>query len=71
MATKSLSLDLADKKIMAVAVDPGWTRTDMGGPDADISVETSAGAIANILEGLNDESQSGKYICYDGHILPW
>ncbi|PIK44613.1 hypothetical protein BSL78_18534 [Apostichopus japonicus] len=31
MITKSLSIDLRPDNIMAVALDPGWVQTDMGG----------------------------------------
>ena len=51
-------------------IHPGWVRTEMGGPDADIDVETSVTGIANVLE-----SQSGaggqQFLDYTGKEIPW
>ncbi len=46
MYTKTLALRLKDK-LMVSAVHPGWTRTNMGGQDANISPEKSAQDIFN------------------------
>ena len=37
--THVLAAELADTPVIVVSVDPGWARTDMGGPDAQITVE--------------------------------
>lgn len=48
--TRNLALDLKGDGISVAAFDPGWVRTDMGGADASISVETSAaGLLKRIL----------------------
>lgn len=56
--------------IAVVALHPGWVRTDMGGPGADISVETSAAGIRKVLDDL-DLGRTGRFYAYDGTELEW
>ncbi|XP_041977340.1 C-factor [Aricia agestis] len=69
-ATKSMSVEFKDKKILATAIHPGWVRTDMGGKNAPLDVETSIRELFNTLEKLG-EKDSGKFLQYDGKELPW
>ena len=49
---------------------PGWVRTDMGGPDASLTVEQSTRGVADVIE-----SQIGKpglqYLDHRGQTVPW
>lgn len=67
---KSLSIDLASQGIKVVALHPGWVLTDMGGPNALISVEQSAAGLREVLAGI-DEKASGCFYSYDGVEIPW
>ena len=49
---------------------PGWVRTDMGGPAANLSPEESARALLAIIKGLGN-SDNGKFYRYDGVELEW
>ncbi len=70
MVTKCLSIDLKDQGIIAVALDPGWVRTDMGGPNAELSVEESVRGIKETIDGLSLKD-SGRFINYESLSLSW
>jgi NAD(P)-dependent dehydrogenase (short-subunit alcohol dehydrogenase family) len=65
----TLARDLKDRAIVAL-IHPGWVRTDMGGPNADIAPEESAAGIRKIVAGLR-RADSGKFYKWNGDIHPW
>ncbi|MBN8830718.1 MAG: SDR family oxidoreductase [Sphingomonadales bacterium] len=65
-----LATDLAGEGIAVASLHPGWVRTDMGGPGADIDVSTSASGIRKVLDGLS-VGNTGKFWAYDGEELAW
>jgi NAD(P)-dependent dehydrogenase (short-subunit alcohol dehydrogenase family) len=70
MATRSLAQDLREDGILAVVVSPGWVKTDMGGPEAPLSVTESAAGLVALLERLTPQ-QSGGFFDYRGERLAW
>ena len=49
---------------------PGWVRTDMGGPDAPLSVEDSIPNLVAVIE--EQEGRGGlRYLDYLGRTVPW
>ena len=66
---KDVSLALGDRAICA-AVHPGWVRTDMGGPAASLSVESSAAALRTLIAGLTPQD-TGRFLDHDGSAIPW
>jgi NAD(P)-dependent dehydrogenase (short-subunit alcohol dehydrogenase family) len=70
MAMRSLAIDLAPRGISCVVVNPGWVRTDMGGPTATLSPQESITAMKRLIERLGP-NQSGKFFNYDGREYPW
>lgn len=70
IVVKSLAIDLKDKGITAVAFNPGWVKTDMGGPNAMISVEQSVADMRHVVGRLG-LADSGKFIGNDGIEIPW
>lgn len=65
-----LAQDLASRKVIVCPVHPGWVRTDMGGDDADISVEESARGIIDLTDGLTMED-TGKFFNWTGEQRDW
>jgi NAD(P)-dependent dehydrogenase (short-subunit alcohol dehydrogenase family) len=67
---RSLSNDLRPEGFTCVAIHPGWVRTDMGGPDADLTVAQSVASMVRVIDGLA-AARSGAFLNYDGGELPW
>ena len=70
MVMRSAAIDLAPRGITCVLVNPGWVRTDMGGPKAPLSPQESVTAMRRLIETLGPD-QSGKFYNYDGREYPW
>ena len=66
---KDTALVLADRAV-CVALHPGWVRTDMGGADADLSVEASARDLRRTL-ATRQPADSGGFFNHDGTPIPW
>ncbi len=49
---------------------PGWVRTEMGGPNAKLSIDESIPKLIAVMEG-----HAGKgglhYLDYEGNVVPW
>ena len=67
---KSLSIDLKQQGIICVALHPGWVKTDMGGPNAEITTRECVEQLFNHLSLLTIED-SGRFIDIDGSDIPW
>ena len=67
---KSLSIDLMQQGVISVALHPGWVKTEMGGPNAEISTKESVEQLFNNLSGLTIKD-SGRFIDIDGSDIPW
>jgi NAD(P)-dependent dehydrogenase (short-subunit alcohol dehydrogenase family) len=60
MVMRSLAHDLAPLGITCVVVNPGWVRTDMGGPHATLTPTESVTMLRHLIE-----------FNYDGREYPW
>jgi NAD(P)-dependent dehydrogenase (short-subunit alcohol dehydrogenase family) len=70
MAMSILAKELEPRGISVVIFDPGWVKTDMGGPNAALTPEQSIGGMRKVLAG-NPMDLTGKFVGYDGGIRPW
>lgn len=67
---RTFAFDPASKGITTILVNPGWVRTDMGGPDAKLSPDESVPKMIALIDRL-DNSSNGKWFDYTGDEHPW
>ena len=67
---KSLSIDLFDRNVASIALHPGWVLTDMGGPNAPVSIDESIEGMTQVIH-KTDIRDTGRFLNYDGKELPW
>ena len=67
---KSLSVDLKPQGITVVSLHPGWVKTDMGGPNALVSIDESIEGVMKVIYAT-DIRDTGRFLNYDGKELPW
>ena len=70
MGARVLALDSAMAGITTITVNPGWVKTDMGGPHAALMPEQSASGLRGLINSLTSDD-NGKFYQYDGSELPW
>jgi NAD(P)-dependent dehydrogenase (short-subunit alcohol dehydrogenase family) len=70
MAMRARALQLRDRGITVAVINPGWVRTDMGGPGASISVEQSIAAMRKVIDALTPD-QAGSFLNWRGGTYPW
>lgn len=67
---QGLATELSAEGIAVATVHPGWVRTDMGGPRADVSAQESATGLLQLCDRLTMD-QSGYFWNFDGARLTW
>lgn len=70
MFTKTLGAELGPEGFIALAIHPGWVRTDMGGPSANLSPEESVTGMRAVIDNVTAE-HNGTYHDYNGNQVPW
>jgi NAD(P)-dependent dehydrogenase (short-subunit alcohol dehydrogenase family) len=68
--TRGFASGLGERKLTVLSISPGWVRTDMGGPNAMLSVEESCKGVVDVVE---DKAGSGAHGFYghDGGTVAW
>lgn len=70
MLNVSLAHELRAEGFTSIALNPGWLRTDMGGPAAPLDVATGVRDVVRLIDGATP-AMSGGYVDRDGTPLPW
>ena len=69
-AAKSLSIDWKADGISVLMLHPGWVRTDMGGSNAKLDIDTSVSKMLDVINSL-DMGKTGTFLNYEGKKLEW
>lgn len=70
MVMHSLAQELEGRGIGVFVINPGWVRTDMGGPRAPLSREESIAAMRRVFDSVT-LADTGAFLNYDGGRYPW
>ncbi|MCA9289643.1 MAG: SDR family oxidoreductase [Phycisphaerales bacterium] len=70
MFTRSIAAELKADGFTCIAMSPGWVRTDMGGPQANLSPEESITGMLGVIDDLGPDG-TGRFYHYDGEPIPW
>jgi NAD(P)-dependent dehydrogenase (short-subunit alcohol dehydrogenase family) len=70
MGWHALAIELRSRGLITAAFDPGWVKTRMGGPNAQLDAAESVGPMRATIERLG-QSDSGGYFNRHGQPIPW
>ena len=67
---RGFAAKLGGRHITVLAMAPGWVRTDMGGPQAPLSIEESARGLIDVIAARSGTLRHG-FVDYRGRELAW
>ncbi len=70
MLTRAMAAEFTPQGITVAAVSPGWVKTEMGGPNAEITPHESAESLYRTITELT-AAHSGNFYGRDGEAYPW
>lgn len=70
MVAKLAHVEYASQGVRVLSLHPGWVRTDMGGPNADVDVGTSIAGLRRVISDA-PAFPGGCFYDYRGQSLAW
>jgi len=70
MVSRCMAWELQPRGIAVVLLGPGWVRTDLGGPNARLSVDEAIAACVPTINALT-MADTGQFRGHDGSVVPW
>jgi NAD(P)-dependent dehydrogenase (short-subunit alcohol dehydrogenase family) len=69
---RNLAAEWGSQGFRVAALNPGWVKTDMGGPNAELSVKEASQQILDFVHRVSiDPSVNGSFVNTGGTPLPW
>ena len=70
MMSRSLAVDLRGAGVASAVINPGWVRTDMGGPAAPTQVADSVRGMLREIDAFTIDD-TGVFLDWKGRPYPW
>ena len=70
MFMRSLAGEKGRTGAITVLLDPGWVRTDMGGPHAPIAAPDSVSSLLRVIDAL-EPRHNGQFLDRHGNPKAW
>ena len=70
MMSRTLAVDLRGAGVASAVINPGWVKTDMGGPGAPTPVAESVRGILREIDAFTLEA-TGAFLDWKGRPYPW
>jgi NAD(P)-dependent dehydrogenase (short-subunit alcohol dehydrogenase family) len=70
MLSRMMANEFKSDGIIVIPMHPGWVQTDMGGPNAHLTIPDSIERMLKVIDGLTIED-TGRFWDMDCNELPW